>query len=319
MSVQTQPRPRLRERLLGIAPQEASFARRGFREVSGRARQRLERVGEAFLSGHAAGLGENEPPDLCRRLDCVDGELRGFAYEGAAMAWALLGFMLPWRRGRLGQFLDGSGAPHAYMLHVGVGWALARLPLSLDRTLRAFDPLLRWLAVDGFGFHHGYFEPGRYVWGQRLSRRVQGYARHAFDQGLGRALWFVEGADVRRVPRIIACFPEARRSDLWAGVGLAGAYAGGVDECDLLVLRSLAGRFGPELAQGACFAAKARERAGNPAPHTEAACVTWCGLSAVDAAHMTDDARRALPTDRAGESYETWRRRIQASVAEHIA
>ena len=53
------------------------------------------------------------------------------------------------------------------MMHVGLGWALARLRRSVTPYLAQLDPLLGWLAVDGYGFHEGYFDWPRYVEGQR--------------------------------------------------------------------------------------------------------------------------------------------------------
>jgi hypothetical protein len=88
----------------------------------------------------------------------------------------------------------------------------------------------------------------------------------------------------------------------------------------LVALALIAGLYGfarqptlaPELAQGVAFAAKARERAGNPAAHTELAAQAICGLSAAEAAAVTDAAFQDLPADRPGEpAFEVWRRRIQ--------
>src|ERR1022692_1923089 len=63
-----------------------------------------------------------------RSLGAIDAELQGFAFEGAAMALTLLDHFMPVNRGRFHRFLHGEGAPHFYMLHVGAGWAMARLP-----------------------------------------------------------------------------------------------------------------------------------------------------------------------------------------------
>ena len=49
------------------------------------------------------------------------------------------------------------GDEHVYMAYVGVGWAMARLPRVLWSRLYAPDPLLRWLVLDGYGFHQAYF------------------------------------------------------------------------------------------------------------------------------------------------------------------
>jgi hypothetical protein len=96
---------------------------------------------------------------------------------------------------------------------------------------------------------------------------------------------------------------------LWSGLGLAAAYAGIVPEASLLKLREKSGSYWPQLAQGAAFAAKARQRAGNLTAYTELAAKTLCGLCAGEAARLTDAALENLPS--AERAYEIWRRRIQ--------
>ncbi|HEV2148611.1 MAG TPA: DUF1702 family protein, partial [Longimicrobiaceae bacterium] len=216
----------LRTRLLGIDPREATFARRGFGECDPAARARLEEAGSTFLRGYHAALAEPEPARLGALLDGTGAELRGFAYEGSAMALALLDVLVPWRSGRLDAFLRGPGDAHAYMVHVGAGWALARLRRRLECPPAGMDPLLGWLALDGYGFHEGYFRPGPTVDGREVPRRLSGYARRAFDQGVGRSLWFSRGADPGRIAGAVARFSPERWADLWSGVGLACAYAG---------------------------------------------------------------------------------------------
>jgi hypothetical protein len=49
----------------------------------------LERIGRTFLEGYHASLEEDEPGRLVDRLDGVEPEFRGFAFEGAAMGLAL--------------------------------------------------------------------------------------------------------------------------------------------------------------------------------------------------------------------------------------
>jgi hypothetical protein len=298
---------------LGISAQEASFARRGFRGGDERVRAHLERIGRIFLHGYHAALEVDRPERLVTALQAIEPEQRGFAFEGAGMGLYLLDLLTPWKRHRLRGFLEGPGWPHAYMVHVGAGWALAQLHRRVDRAWMRLDPLLGWLAVDGYGFHHGYFGWPEAVEHQRVPRGVSGYARQVFDQGLGRSLWFVEGAEVDRIAATIGRFDRARHADLWSGVGLACAYAGAVDRAVLERLRDLAGSYQPQLAQGVAFAAKARERADNPAGHTHLACQVLCGMPAEGAARLSDDALRDLSDDGGLPAYEVWRRRIQAN------
>jgi hypothetical protein len=300
--------------LFGISPEETSFARRQFRGGAGTAvRERLERVGGSFVAGYHAALEESAPEIVAARIDAeLDREFSGFAYEGAGMALALLDTLIPGRRDRLARFLAGAGNAHAYIVNVGAGWVLARLPVSPEGLLARLHPVQGWLALDGYGFHEGFFHWPQSVERQEVPRKLRGYARRGFDQGLGRSLWFVEGADVERIPRTVGAFPAARRPDLWAGVGLACAYAGGRTREEIAALRRAAGAHMPELAQGVTFAAQARQRAGNPAAHTALAAEVICGLSAAEAAGLTVQALETLPADRPGEpAFEVWRRRIQ--------
>jgi len=304
-------RRRLARRLFGISPGETSFLRRGFRWDSDRVRERLEGVAGRFAEGYHHGLEEARLEGLAARLEEIPAEVRGFAYEGAGMALALLDTLTPWRPSRFDEFLRGSGKSHHYIVHIGAGWILARLPVSPERLRERFDPVLGWLALDGFGFHDGFFHWPRSIERQEVPSKVRGYARKAFDQGLGRSLWFVEAAGPQRIHGRISAFAADRQGDLWSGAGLACAYAGGVEPALVEDMLRRSGEHAPSLAQGAAFAAVSRERAGNPAAETELACQIFWGCGAAEAAGVVIEAGEGLPQDGAEPAFEIWRRRIQ--------
>ena len=254
------------------------------------------------------------------QLDTIPVRFRGFAYEGASMAFTIRDG-LPFGGGLSTEFLTGPGRPHLYMAYVGIGWAMARLPRfrwpRSDRT----DPLLRWLVLDGYGFHQAYFHTRRYVRDQYREPAFpwpapdpHGYAANAIDQGIGRALWFVGGTDAERVATMIDAFPETRRADLYSGAGLAATYAGGADEDELRTLSHRAGPYRALVAQGSAFAAEARVRAGLLVPHTEEATLVLCGLPAEQSAQITQDVRPEDAVDRDLPAYEAWRQRIAGEL-----
>jgi hypothetical protein len=301
-------------RALGISPDETSFSRRGFRCDSPELRENLEQVGISFVRGYNAALESRQPDELAARIAAqVLPAYAGFAFEGAGMALALLDLLTPWRRNRLQRLLAGPGDAHVYIVHVGAGWALARLPVPMDWLLARLDRGLCWLALDGYGFHDGYFHWPRSIARQEVPRRLGGYARRAYDQGIGRSLWFVEGAGIERIAARIAAFPAARRRDIWSGVGLASAYAGGVDAGALDSLRQAAGADYPALAQGVAFAAAARTHAGNPTPHTALACQAICGMTLEDTSALAERERpeKTYPDAVDLPAFEVWRQRIQ--------
>jgi hypothetical protein len=310
------PLAALRKRLFGIAPAEVTCARRGFQVRDPAIRQRLEQVGQSFRAGYHAALDDSTAAALGPRLNAIEAEWRGFAFEGAAMALTLLDMLTPWKRTRLAAFIAGPASPHIYMAHVGAGWASARLGRNIERRAGRLDPLLGWLAIDGYGFHQGYFHWPHYVGRQTIPGHLSGYARQVFDQGLGRCLWFIKGADVGLIAATITTFAPERRPDLWSGIGLACSYAGGVDRGDITELRRLSGPRWTHLAQGAAFAAKARQRAGNPARHTDIACEVLCDMPASAAAAVTDRVLEQLPPAGALPMYERWRQGIRAMFVE---
>ena len=297
--------------VLTLTPEEASFARRGFRGAAGQMRARLESAGGTFVQGYNLALEHGTAAGVEGSLKAIPNELRGFAFEGAAMGLALLDWLTPWRRNRVNEFLGGDGGAHTYMVHVGVGWVWAKLPVNFRRAKLRLDPLLGWLAFDGWGFHEGFFHWPKYMEGQAQPRCLRGYERRVFDQGLGRSFWFVNGGNVELIARAISGFASERRADLWSGIGLAATYAGMAAKGSLVSLREAAGVYSAHLAQGAAFAAKARQRAGNVTDYTSLATQVLCGMEATTAARLTDATLECLPGDGDEPAYEVWRRRIQ--------
>jgi hypothetical protein len=296
----------LLQRLLKIHPREVEFARRGFICFSAETRDRLENIGHVFLRGYHAALQETDHNVLAEDLNRVDLGHRGFAYEGAGMALALID-RLGLRRNVFSSFAAGAGKQHTFMLHVGAGWAYARLPWlrwRIEQAIKNLHPVLRWLVVDGYGFHQGHSTSAL----SHLSIE----ARHVFYQGLGRSLWFVNGANVQKISASISGFPLLYHSDAWSGVGLACAYAGGLEQNLILELRCEAGMHAPALAQGVAFAAKARQLAGNPQKHTDLACALLCGMCAEEAADLCDETFRQIDMLHPCP-YRHWRELLQKS------
>lgn len=302
---------RLRAALFRISTDETRVQRRGFAVRDPAVAARLETVGMHFVNAYNDAVAANSLPPLVSRLEVTQAEYRGFAYEGASMGLSIRDAVCPGRP-LWPSFIDGPAASQNYISHVGRGWAFARLPGSADRHARSLTGPLRWLSFDGYGFHQGFFDWRRSIDQCRPDRRLRRYATRAFDQGLGRSLWFVRGADVPAIVQAIARFPSLRHADLWAGVGLAATYAGGLSPQGLLQLVKASGRHRSWLAQGAVFAAEARHRAGIVMPATEIATQCLCEMACVDAAEL---AVRTKPDetldDPEGCLYEAWRRAIQ--------
>jgi hypothetical protein len=297
---------------------ETSLDKRGFHKKTPAAGERLETVGRTFLDGYGAAVEARTPADAVGPLEELPDWLRGFAYEGAGMGFAVLDGMPFGRSDNVRRFLETErGEAYRYLAYVGIGWAMARLPRFRWPKAAALDPMLVPLVLDGYGFHQAYFHTARYVDGHYQNPRFpwprgphQWYANRAIDQGIGRALWFIAGTDAGRVTDLIDGFAPERHADLYAGVELAATYAGGVEELELRTLLRRAGEHRGDLAQGSAFAADARVRAGIVPPHSTLATQVLCGATPEDVARLTRELR---PDDPAGgelPAYEQWRQRI---------
>jgi enediyne biosynthesis protein E3 len=313
----------LRRRILTPNTKETKLSTRGFHEKSPAARERLERVGEMFLRGYALAAEARSIAEAEDGLEEIPWEWRGFAYEGAGMAYAVRDG-LPVGGGHwIERCLEGRGADHIYMVYVGAGWALARLPRFRwgKATVALTDPILCWLALDGYGFHQAYFHTDKYVHGHYEEKNfpwpAQGpawYADRAIDQGIGRATWFVCGTDPNLVADTLDGFPAARRPDLYAGAALAATYAGAVDEAELRSFLKRGEAYRGQIAQGSAFAATARVRAGLTTPHTGLASGVLAGVTPDEAARICDLSLRQLPADGEVPAFDVWRQRIAGSL-----
>jgi AhpD family alkylhydroperoxidase len=166
----------IRRLIFGLSPEETSFRQRGFPPVEPAVQTHLETAGQSFIEGYNAALAAPRADLLTARLNPIDATIRGFAFEGAAMALALLDLLTPWNRARIQSFIEcPAGDAHSYMLHIGVGWAIARIPWArrnFQRAMRRYHPLYRWLTVDGYGFNEGFFYTRRYVQEQVVPSRL---------------------------------------------------------------------------------------------------------------------------------------------------
>ncbi|MER5570624.1 DUF1702 family protein [Streptomyces goshikiensis] len=310
----------LRRRVLTPPVSETTMEVRGFHVKNPQSKARLEHIGEVFLQGYAYAVEAGSPAEAEDMLETVPRDMRGFAYEGAGMGAAVYD-SLPGHSGRLDGLLAGKGRHHDYMIYVGVGWAMARLPKLLWPDIRKTDPLLRWLALDGYGFHQAYFKTDSYVRTPAAEHPFRWHGGHnhytpnAIDQGIGRALWFVGGTDPDVVTDLIASYPKERHSDLYAGAGLACAYAGGVTEGELARFVEGAGEHRWALAQGSAFAIEARIKADTIIDHTHLAARVVCGTTAERAASVCVGRRPGTHGQGDSPAYESWRRDVAAELA----
>jgi hypothetical protein len=314
-----------RRLLMTPSLKKVSFAGRGFPGTPTDATRRLETIPQSVICGFEWGIDARSQWEVERRLSLLDPELQGFGYEGATMAFTILDSMAGGRGHKTRDLLTGPGEPHIFLAYIGIGFAMARLPRPLwkkivpDLTGSPYYPTMSWLAVDGYGFDRAYFDTKRWVDEQRVPASYpwegsREYFPRAVDQGIGRALWFIHGGRADDVAPAVRRFASERHADLWSGVGLAAAFAGGSTPDALARLRQEAGEHQAQLGQGVVFAVKARSYSGLVPAHTELAAGALAGLSVQAAVALADDSAVTTSTSPEEPAYELWRARVRAGL-----
>ena len=115
----------IRKLLFGISTDATTFAARGFRGGAAGAREHLEKIGPAFTLGYHAALENDQFKVLVPKLQAVNRELQGFAFEGAAMA----------------SHLKGAGLGEAVRAAVSVRGSQRRVKAMSGARLRTAAPV----------------------------------------------------------------------------------------------------------------------------------------------------------------------------------
>ncbi|HEU4391752.1 MAG TPA: DUF1702 family protein [Blastocatellia bacterium] len=281
----------IRRRLLGLSLSEVSFSRRGFPGCASTSRNHLERVIQTFIEGYNVAVVEGDLFQLADRLDSsFSPEFVGFAYEGAGFYLGLTDLLLLRSQSRLAVFTQSAAQQHDFIATVGAGFAIARVPFAL-RRMRSYqqilDPMTAWCLADGYGFHQGFFYWRRFV--EERSPAPSGFSlqsRRLFDAGVGRALWWVFGADPVAVASAISRFDDDRQPEMWTGIGTALAYAGGGPPEASSLLLDLSGAYRSDLLSGITLAAHMRAKGRNPYEWTEQACSNLLSMSVAEASGL---------------------------------
>lgn len=258
---------------------------------------------------------------LLPRLNEIDTEWRGFAYEGVGIGFAVFDSL--WPRGkRLPALIGKTEDTYVISTYIGAGMALAMLGNKRpERFLAKQDrPVFRWMIMNGYGFFKGFFFRRRYIAGQAVVKHLSDYGRRIVDQGLGRAIWFTHLGNIEQIAGTIGTFPEARRADLWNGIGFTCAYAGsplGRQACERLWEQ--AGPYRMQLAVAGALAAQRRHGSGYLPAYTDQACQVFCGLSGEAAARVANTALENLPTENVDLQHKIWRERIETYFVPRLA
>jgi hypothetical protein len=235
-----------------------------------------------------ARLKANEQPDndlLIPYLENFDSLFRSVAYEGASMSRALNNLAQGKELNHWFAYLE-KVPQHSTQAYIGLGWAIAQRQVPVSDVLFIFDPIFRSRIIDGYGYYEGMFRQRYSVRDKIIPDDIKGDDLRAYDQGLGRSLWYTAKGSMMQLAELINDFPGIRKSDLWRGAAIAVAYIGAFDKNMLDSITRCASDYQIQLAIGAALLARSRWQAGTLNTDTGMICRHCCHLSAQEAAQM---------------------------------
>ncbi len=241
--------------------------------------QKLDRVQSVFRAVQQMDLQLNDWKSVEQLLSKVDDEFCSIAFEAASMNIALQDYKAHGALHHWHMFLNEIGAPHATQIHIGLGWALAQEQRNPMDELAQLHADYRYRVLDGYGYYEGFFRKRKSIVNQVQISTDDLDALAAYNQGLGRSLWYSHKADVSGIGSTIDSFPENRKGDLWRGLGIAVAYVGGCSDELLDAIKESSGSCFALFLRGVQLSVLSRWRAGTLVEDTERISKKLFGLS----------------------------------------
>jgi hypothetical protein len=247
---------------------------------------------------------------LIAYLETTDAQFRSIAYEGASMSRGLLdishgGSLHSWLA-----YMQRTQA-HSVQVYIGLGWALSQRQVPLASFFQSIAPIMHARVLDGYGYYEGMFRNRTTIRDKSLPGDITGNSLRAYDQGVGRSLWYFAKGSTVQLERLINGFSDERKLDLWRGVGIAAAYVGGDDNI-FASIYDLAASYQTQLATGAMFLAHSRMKANTLNEETELACRTWCDMGAREAIAILEKTEPIEPAN--ADAYIDWVKQIEEAL-----
>jgi len=271
----------------------------------------MEKISSIFQ--HALQVStEQIDADPLMYINTVDLEFRAVAYEGVAMGYALTdleaGTLRQWRA-----FMRTSPVAYLPHIHVGLGWAVAKKQVPSLSFIDPLEPIMQFRVADGCGYYDGTFRKLQTITKRERSKAIEPKDFQAYDQGVGRSIWYHSKGDNDLVSSAIQQFDVARAADLWRGVGIACSFVGGCEANRLRHLHQLASPHQQQLAIGAAFTARARTQTNSVTKSSELACQIWGNLSVEMATQLTE-ATQPNTKNVGDEVYKIWVSKLESEL-----
>lgn len=252
----------------------------------------LQKVASTFLDGFVTA-SELECPIIEREIQTLPEADRGVCYEGAAAGKTVRDLTIQSDLNEASALLH-SAESYSFLMYLGIGEAMAQLKLPPVLCNSVANERWSGQILEGYGFFDGYFNWYDALVHQKYPDGLEPGLRAAYDQGIGRAIYFVTNCNPQKIKDQISCFAPNRRAEIWSGAGIPTAYVGGLTEYELKKFLDYAGEYRAELVQGVLLGASARVKQNKIPDHTEMACNVICAERTINAVNYSEKLSQLL-------------------------
>ena len=242
-------------------------------------KEKMELIQTTFQEAKRIAVKESDLENLNKALQNFPNEFISVAYEGASMGVAIKSIEDTNSLKKWSDFYHYYGMKHSSQIHVGLGWAFSELDLVFSDFELIIEPLLQYRVIDGYGYYEGVFKKRKSIRMQESPQHFNQLNLKAYNQGLGRSLWYTAQGKVAKLIQLISRFPENRRHDLWRGIGIAVAYVGGIEISVLQKLVNESNRYLSSFKCGVSLLVQSRHKAETIVNDTNIICDFLFGLS----------------------------------------
>jgi hypothetical protein len=189
----------------------------------------MEEIRQTFLQARSVTASAESVAGLLEALGKTNAPYRPVAHEGAAMELALKDFSTNSDLSLWNSFLTKSETYLISHAHIGLGWAVAHQEISPSPVLVNMRSMMKFYFFDGWGYYDGTFKQRHAIRNKKMPEALDQKHLHAYDQGIGRSIWYSCLGKIDRVKEVISSFTAERQKDLWRGIGIGCSFVGRCD------------------------------------------------------------------------------------------
>ena len=223
----------------------------------------IRTIQSAFKEGQLISTKSELNHKLYDKLDSFYDSFRSVSYEGASFAISQSSLAQDGNLKLWESFKHETKGLHDCQIHVGLGWALASLNSNIEDHTSSFSPYMLSRVIDGYGYYYAIFKRRIAIRTAQIPDSINEKNKMSFDQGIGRALWYLSEGNHEKISHLISILPKSRHADLWRGVGIAFTYVGGVKTKEIIDIQRLSGPYLNDFKVGVALALHSRKKAGS--------------------------------------------------------